>query len=58
MRGKALNVGFGVSYTEEVGTPYVGPWTSSATREEIVKRFESGWEADVLEIVKVSKIAT
>lgn len=53
MRGRALNVGFGVSHLEKEGVPYDGPWTGPATREEIVKGFESGWEPDVQEVVKV-----
>ncbi|PIL36635.1 hypothetical protein GSI_00324 [Ganoderma sinense ZZ0214-1] len=44
-QGRILNVGAGVSYPGREGTIYDGPWTSAATRDEIVKDF-AGWEPD------------
>ncbi|KAI0723586.1 hypothetical protein C8Q76DRAFT_614964, partial [Earliella scabrosa] len=49
--GRVLNVGLGVCFPGKEGVPYEGPWTRSATREEIVKHF-SGWEPEVQEILK------
>ncbi|KAM5532658.1 hypothetical protein V8D89_013702 [Ganoderma adspersum] len=50
-QGRILNVGAGVSYPGQEGTIYDGPWTSAATREEIIKDF-AGWEPDVRELVQ------
>ena len=52
--GRVLNVGLGVCFPGKEGVgPYEGPWTRSATREEIVKHF-SGWEPEMQEILKVN----
>ncbi|KAI1785334.1 FAD/NAD(P)-binding domain-containing protein [Ganoderma leucocontextum] len=50
-QGRILNMGAGVSYPGREGTMYEGPWTSAATREEIVKDFV-GWEPDVQDLVR------
>lgn len=55
--GRILNVGAGVSFPGKEGVPYEGPWTRPVGREEIVKYFQ-GWEPDVHEVLKVSKVRT
>ncbi|KAI1785333.1 FAD/NAD(P)-binding domain-containing protein [Ganoderma leucocontextum] len=50
-QGRIVNVGIGVSIPGTEGTIYEGPWTSPASKDDIVKGFES-WEPQVQDIIK------
>ena len=44
-----------MDFPEKEGKLYDGPWTAPMSKEDIVKHFK-GWESDVQEILKVSRL--
>lgn len=51
-RGKMINVVALISYPDMHGTTHEGPWSSSATTEELLDHFD-GWETHVVSLLRV-----